>query len=328
MSTQKTFDARILCEHENYMMTLHESPGNTDNRLLISFGPANSDFSTSGFATAVAKKLGIDSIYVAQRLGTYYQGLDVDSFVRIVAPHLPGRDVITYGGSLGGWCAFYFGGAIGARIIGFSPLNPGHPDFRTNGFVKPLMDYAHIDLKDLPASPHRHIVVYDPHRLGDLQFVDRFITPTYPDMARYEVPFAGHNVLDRMKRAGTLKQFVTMALNGEFPEAIKIREEGCSFWHQERARVFRSARDHDSAEFELRAAYRADVTKVTVTNLVNFLLLFRSDEVVRTAIDQIGRDKLPGMLAAPVAARLVSAGHLESASLHQANLEGGTRRRA
>lgn len=312
MSTQKTFDARILCEHENYMMTLHESPGNTDKRLLISFGPANSDLSTSGFASAVAKKLGIDSIYVAQRLGTYYQGLDVDSFVRIVAPHLPGRDVITYGGSLGGWCAFYFGGAIGARIIGFSPLNPGHPDFRANGFAEPVMDYAHIDLKDLPASPHRPIVVYDPHRPDDLRFVSRFITPGYRDMARYEVPYAGHNVLDRMKRAGTLKPFVTMALNGEFPQTVKVDEEGCSFWHLERARAFRSARDRVSEECELRAAFRADVTRVTVTNLVDFLLRFRSDEVVRTAIDQIGRDKLPGMLAAPVAARLVSAGHLEN----------------
>ncbi|CAM3316293.1 hypothetical protein PANO111632_13940 [Paracoccus nototheniae] len=313
MSAQKTFEARSLCEHENYMMTLHESPGNTDNRLLITFGPANSDFSTSGFATAVAKKLGIDSIYVAQRLGTYYQGLPLEDFLGVVAPLLPGRDVITYGGSLGAWCAFYYGGPINARIIAFSPLNPGHPDYKTNGFAVPLLDYAHGDLRSAAISTHCPILAIDPYRQGDVDFTEQFIAPAYQNVIRYEVPYAGHNILDRMRRAGTLKSFVTDALAGQVPEKIVIKEEGCPHWHFERARLFRWKKDNDAAEVEYRAALKAEFNRVTVTNLVSFLLQVRTDADLRAAIAEIGPAQVLSMLPARVADPLIKAGYLQPA---------------
>lgn len=192
--------------------------------------------------------------------------------------------------------------------MAFSPLNPGHPDFLTNGLGQPVLPYAHLDLMDLPRASRPPVIAHDPHRPGDDAFLKRFIMPRYPEAVRYEVPFAGHNVLDRMRRAGSLSRFVTAVLEGRTPDRVEIITEGCPFWHQERARMFRLKRDYASAERELRAALAASRDKVTVTNMLLFMLDFRSPDQARDMIQELDLGANPTLVVPALAARLDAAG--------------------
>ena len=64
---------------------------------------------------------------------------------------IEGRDVVTYGASLGAYAAFYFGGAIGARIIGAAPMQSLWPEVMVKRWEGvPLI---HNRLEDTP-KPH------------------------------------------------------------------------------------------------------------------------------------------------------------------------------
>ncbi|MBI6629459.1 hypothetical protein [Pontibaca salina] len=82
-------------------------------RLIITFGDIKSRLASEGFGTRWALATGYDTIYVAQKRKTQYQLLSRETFKASVKDYLGGYETIcTYGASVGGYAAFYFGGAI------------------------------------------------------------------------------------------------------------------------------------------------------------------------------------------------------------------------
>ncbi len=147
-------DAVTLAQDRDFRITLHRAdPSGDDRPIVVTFGGQPSDLTATGFGTAFLLGQGFDTVYVAQRHGTQYQGLSRERFVEGVAPVIAGRDVVTYGASLGGYAALYYGGAIDARIIAASPMLPAWRPLRNRAYAD--LEVTHGELRDGPCHAMR-----------------------------------------------------------------------------------------------------------------------------------------------------------------------------
>lgn len=259
-----------LREHPGYRITLHRH-ADPARILLISFGSVGSRLSPGGFGTRLAGKYGYDNIYAAQRPGSQYQELQAEELCEAVAPYLDNYDrVVSYGASLGGYAAVYYGGPLGARIVAVSPHNSAHPLIDRSSFR--LLPFTHREIADNPASEHSPIIISDPTRGDDQEFINRLILPAYPELRRVEVPYASHSVLEAFQEQGKVSQLIRPMLeHGEIPE-VELDHVGSATWYAEKGRTLAVAGEADQAEQHLRAALEIDPGKKSaVRELVQLL---------------------------------------------------------
>lgn len=228
----------VIASTDGYMITKHLASNQPTDKLLISFGGLPSGLKKSGFGTSFALGLGCDAIYVAQRAGSQYQELSLEDFVDAVLPHTHGKDVLTYGSSLGAYCSIYYGGAIDARIISSAPKNSAHPSMRKKRFED--VEFRHKLYRDNPRSSKPPLILYDPHRSEERNFIDENVREVYPDAHYREFPFAGHTVLATMQHSGVLKNFVTSYIFKNEIVDVSLRTEDSYIWHAEKARYYRT----------------------------------------------------------------------------------------
>lgn len=194
----------ILLEKRNSLITFH-CPGKVSNdSIIITFGSIWSDLQERGFGTSYFLKNGYRTVYVAQKQGRQYQDLSLDEFYCALAGRFSGDRFVTYGSSLGGYASVYFGGAIDAKILAFSPFNSAHP------FISKTESelWRHKEIFHNPISDIRPTVVIDPLQKKDLLFYDRVISPAYPDVELVTFPGGGHNLVKYMNGQGLLKEFI------------------------------------------------------------------------------------------------------------------------
>src|SRR5690625_4352730 len=223
-----------LAESPGFLITYHKNEKPTD-KVGISFGGLPSKRTSTGFGSSFILKQGFDHIFVAQQEGSQYQELSVEDFVQAVEPYIIGKNVFTYGSSLGAYAALYYGGSIDAAIISSAPKNSAHPYMLKKRFSQ--IDFKHkTKLEDVPKSLRQPIVLFDPHRSEDKKIIQNWIKPAYPNARFLEFPFAGHTVLNTMQKSGVLKPFVTSYIdNGEIIP-VALQQEGSYIWHAEKGR--------------------------------------------------------------------------------------------
>lgn len=219
---------RILARTDDYQVTLHESPQATSGPLVITFGGQPTNISPSGFGTDFLLKHGFDTVYVAQRVGTQYQGLSTDTFFDVLAEHCKGRDVICYGSSLGGYAALYYGGVLDARIIAAAPMFPSWPPLNRKPFAD--LRITHCELKDSPRSSKQPVVIYDKHIAPDRFLVQNMVLPAYPNARLVEVEYTGHAVLIPIQRAGLLTDFILQLINNDTIIPLNLPTDTCHLW--------------------------------------------------------------------------------------------------
>lgn len=71
---------KTLAKHDDYEITLHTCEAKQSSKLILTFGGQPSGLASSGFGTGFVLSMGYDTIHVAQKLGTQYQGLPVECF--------------------------------------------------------------------------------------------------------------------------------------------------------------------------------------------------------------------------------------------------------
>ena len=190
---------------------------------MVTFDAYDTDLADQGFGTKFVMGEGYNNIYVAQRRGTQYQGLSLESFRDAVAPHCGnGRDVFTYGASLGGYCAIYYAGVINAAPIAFSPRNSAHPlIMERNGGARikfSNVNFSHV-VSGYPVGSKAPIVSYDPHVEQDQVFIERWVQPHYPETKLSMFEHAGHSTAEALLRVGKLKEFFREAVSGRALES-------------------------------------------------------------------------------------------------------------
>lgn len=248
----------VLKEHDDFMLTYYEGTERPE-KLVISFGGLPSRKTKSGFGTGFIRSQGWSHVFVAQRELSQYQGLSIEEFRSVLDTVMDGRDVYTYGSSLGGYCAIYYGGCVDAQIISAAPKNSAHPSMRKARFSH--VDFVHHEIRDVPRSGKPPVVVYDPYRREETDFIENLVAPAYPDVRHVRLPFAGHTVLNTMLQSGVLKNFICALIDRDELIQPEIMKEGSSIWHAEVGRHLLGEGDLNRARSELDISVRIEPGK-------------------------------------------------------------------
>lgn len=258
-----------LASHDDYLITHHLSASRDFSRpLVITFGGQPSGRSVEGFGTGWCRAHGLDSVYVAQRKGTQYQGLDLDSFANAVGNIASGRDVVCYGSSLGAYAALYFGGCINARIVAAAPMLPAYPPLNRAPDRIPIL---HMPLPEAPSSTHSPIILYDPTLPSDSLIVADMVRPAYPDARYMRLEYAGHTVLNYLAKAGVISPLIWSMITQDQIIDVNLPTETSPIWLFNRGRVLlKSAPTEARSMFE--RSLELEPAQHVLANLINLLL--------------------------------------------------------
>lgn len=273
-----------LGKHDNYEITLHTCSAKQGSKLIITFGGQPSDLASSGFGTDFVLSMGFDTIHVAQKFGTQYQGLSIESFHAAVSPLLKDwDDVITYGSSLGGYAALYYGGSINARCIAAAPMLPAWPPLKLPKYKN--LEMAHLELIDVPVSKHDPVVIFDPCVERDLYLIDNMVRPAYPNLREVRVPYAGHTVLITLSQARLLRPIIENLIRDDKVINFEPPAEGTAIWHGEKgSHLMRS--DPANAKKELLASLNIRPSKRIFNQLIQCLIKLEHFEEAQAMLDQ------------------------------------------
>lgn len=272
-----------LATHDDYLITLHHGANACTGPLVITFGGQPSKLTAAGFGTGWCLNRGWDTIYVAQRHGSQYQGLRQQEFYDAVASTIEGRDVVSYGSSLGGYAALYFGGAIDARIVAAAPLLPAWPPLER---ARDTINIRHSELAQAKVSSKSPIIIYDPMVRHDLMMVNLMVRAAYPDMRAVEVEDAGHTVLETLKASGLLRDVIEAAVNHD--TAIMVTMDGTAnpLWHYWRGkRLMRS--DPEGARHHLKQSFELRPSRHVIGNLLSLLLRTQDLDAAQKLLDKV-----------------------------------------
>nr|WP_289037970.1 CapA family protein [uncultured Allobacillus sp.] len=227
---------RTLASTRNYKVTYY-SKGTpfSSNKCIITFGEIDSNMEDLGFGSKLIMSNGYDYIYVAQRKQTQYQFLEAETFANIVGEVIKGKDVYTYGSSLGAYCAIYYGGIINANILAMSPRIPAHPAinalmrsrFKNKGF-------KHNELHEVKQTNNRVAIFYDENNYIDRHYVDIYIKPVYPNASYHHIDYAGHYTARALLLSGQLKKVATDFFNNNNLE-YELNKNAILDWHIDKA---------------------------------------------------------------------------------------------
>lgn len=273
----------VLTNHSDYRITLHRVSERPIQRIVITFGGQPSDLADEGFGTSFCLEQGWNTIYVAQRRGTQFQGLSIEAFRSAVAESCAGRDVVTYGSSLGAYAAIYYGGSVNARMIAAAPMLPAWRALKLRAYSD--LPVTHGDIKEGPLSEHQPVVIFDPTIKNDAHLVKDLIAPAYPNLRAVEIPYAGHTVLVTLSQARLLKPIILGVIERDEVIAFVPPAEGTAIYHGERGRSL-IATDRQAALAELRKSLAIAPSKRYFGVLVNLLIRMGDKEGAQRLIDE------------------------------------------
>lgn len=198
------------------------------SKLIITFDPHGHGVRDKGFGSDLSIREGYDHIFVSHKLDSQYQTLSLELFESLVVPLVDGYEVYTYGASVGGYCAIYFAGCVGARAIAISPRNSAHPSVRDPKFAH--VNFNHLDILETEISPHSPVVIYDPVQDVDRDFVRNYILPAYPAAKLASMPFAGHLIAEALLEIGLLKDFILRIIDESVVGFVDFSKYESSYW--------------------------------------------------------------------------------------------------
>lgn len=212
-SKLKKPNKKILSEERDFLIESYEQGSEI---VFVTFNGTKTDKKSRPFGAEFILQSGWDLICVFQDNDTQYQSLSEQQFFSAVAKFIEGKKVYTYGSSLGGYCAVYYGGIINATIIAASPKNSAHPSICIPRFKN--LEFKHSDINRTSKTDKAVYIIYDPSITADTKFISNQIRPHYSDVQLLPVAFGSHMVLTRVLELKMLKKLVYSIIEGNFFE--------------------------------------------------------------------------------------------------------------
>lgn len=290
---KKLITEKVLADEDNFMITLHENFPRSD-KLVITFGGLPSGKTKKGFGTDFALSLGYDTIFVAQKEKTGYQGLSLDSFYKYISPHIHSRECVTYGSSLGGYCAIYYAGIINALAIAAAPKNSAHPTINRKQYAS--LGFLHDEIVDNPISKIEPVIIFDPNHNEETRYINNLILPAYPQARLVKVPFSGHTVLQTMKESRVLSDFMKTLIDKNQIIDFELKTDESYVWNAEKGRHLLKKGDKKGVAF-LEKSLKLNPTKEAFEYLFNY---YWKDN--KTKVDEMIRKYIETDLVSPTEA--------------------------
>lgn len=275
-------NARILANHEDYRVTLHQADEKPSEKLVVTFGGKGSGLSEIGFGTSFCLKNKWDTVYVAQKPKTQYQQLSLDQFFDALHPVANGRDLVFYGSSLGAYASFYYGGIFDAQIIGIAPLLPAWPP--CNPLPHEAVPVLHEPLEEVAKSNRTPIVLYDPNERLDQIMMSRMILPSYPDTRIIKMDFAGHMLLLYLAKAKLINKVAYSLVERAEMAEVDLPTETSALWLFNKARHLASS-DPLQARVHYEKSLALEPSRQVLTNLIDLLIRTGDHELAKERIE-------------------------------------------
>ncbi|SEW10380.1 hypothetical protein SAMN04488515_1061 [Cognatiyoonia koreensis] len=277
-------DTTILDETANYRITRHLGDQQHDT-LVVTFAGQPGQMAEKGFGTDFALKNGYETVYVAQRYESHFQGLSLDAFQDALRPVSKSRRVVCYGSSLGAYAALYYGGTINAEVLAGAPMLPSWTGFQRPKYHDLMR--AHIPLADVPKSDVPPIILTDPKEPNDILYMEGAIKPAFPHARYVELPYAGHTVLKTIEEAGMLSSVVKAVFEtGEFPE-IKLPTKGSVAWHINVGNEKMREKDRDEALRHGEEAFKIDQGAQPISLIIRAATALGDFDYVRQFVNDV-----------------------------------------
>lgn len=190
---------------------------------------------------------------------------------------------MTYGSSLGGYAALYYGGSIDARCIAAAPMLPAWRPLDLPAYRD--LEMQHLEMADVPISKHDPVVIFDPCVDIDLFLIENMVRPAYPNLREIRVPYAGHTVLITLSQAGLLRPIIEGLIKEDKIINFDPPAEGTAIWHGEKgSHLLRS--DPMAAKKELMASLKIKPSKRIFNQLIQCLIKLEHLEEAQEMLDQ------------------------------------------
>lgn len=210
---------RELANENNYKLSYYNRGS---NKTFIVFNGAGSNKESNVFALTYLLNQGYNVVACWQDNENNYQDLSFNVFNELLAPIVNDHEVFLYGSSLGGYCAFYFAGAVNGTVISAAPLNPVDPiliskyskesEFKDDDFkiVRKIEAglFKHYGLDNNAKTSKKCYVFIDPMSDRDMYYLHNVILKAYPNVIIKECPFAGHTVLYHLNKTSQLNNII------------------------------------------------------------------------------------------------------------------------
>lgn len=224
----------VLIDEKNYRITYYERKSDV---TFITFNGTKTTKETEPFGLSFIMQNGWNLISVAQDNDTQYQDLCLDDFRNVVTPIIINKEVYTYGVSLGGYCALYFGGCINATIIAGSPKNSAHPSINMARFRS--LNFNHKEFDDIPTTKKSTYIVYDPTIKSDSMFILNCVKLAYPASNILPIENGTHAILQTMLKAGVLKLYINSIVANKYNDDIcNYIKAKCKFFQKSEKEAF------------------------------------------------------------------------------------------
>ena len=225
---------KIIKEKDDYKITYYDR---NSNITFVTFNGTKTTKKTIPFGLSVAMVNDWNLISVAQDNDTQYQRLSLEEFYDAVKSIIVGKEVYTYGASLGGYCALYFGGCIDATIIAASPKNSAHPSIGRAKFKD--LKFNHKSFGAIPVTSKKVYIVYDSTIEIDSKFINEYISLAYPSPKLLPIEHGTHMVLQTMLKAGILKLYINSIVDRRYSSDIsKYIRAKCKYSQGENKEAF------------------------------------------------------------------------------------------
>lgn len=172
-------------------------------QLVITFNSMGQTLDDD-FGRDFLEQLNISQINVACTSKDFFQSLSLESFLEAVSPMVNNHsDIVTYGTSLGGYAAIYFGSVLQARTLAIAPRLPIHRYMEGLRSYNPNIEIKHDDLRDVKNLRNNMVTVFDPDEEADAKFVSYFLADR-ENTSFIELNGAGHFILEQLKTINML----------------------------------------------------------------------------------------------------------------------------
>lgn len=203
------------------------------DKVIITFDSLRMTNKRPSFAFKLLSEQNVDIIAVQKyKPKTYHQDLSLRDFLEAVEVLVKGYSKrISYGFSLGAYCAIYYTGVLDCTILALAPRLSVHPVYG-RAVEKGKMPFHHnLQLKKCPDV--RPIIVYDPKDKLDRPFVNNEVLKAYPNAHLVKIPYGGHSMAPHLLRMGMLKEFILKVINSnEIPTYDRRKKVKSANYHR------------------------------------------------------------------------------------------------
>lgn len=226
-----TYITKVLDSTDLYKVTAHIN--NASDKVILGFGGLPSGIDSPGFGRNLFLKNGYSYINVAQKALSQYQGLNAFKLKEIISDVIKDKEIFCYGSSLGGYAALYYGGVLDAQIIAAAPKNSAHPKTKKSKFKD--TEWLHEELDSIPVSTKSPIVIFDPFRDEEANYINKFVRRAYSEAEFVLLPFWGHTVLNTMKEGGQVSDFILNIISDNKIIDLELSKNASYIFNAEKA---------------------------------------------------------------------------------------------